>query len=330
MTDNTIDATAENKNFRKRIFLFKLSKTGYKVFHYTLLTLLSFILLYPLLYMLSMSLRPASQLLDPTIVWIPRQFTLENIINVWNRIDFLSALRQSTVVSLGTSLLQIASCALTGYGFARFKFKFKGLLFAIVLLTIIVPPQTIIIPSYLQFRFFDFFGLTKIVSVITGQKIYVNLLNTVWTYFLPGIFANGIRSGLFIFIFRQFFRGIPQDLEDAAYIDGCGIVKTFVRIVVPCATGAFVTVFLFSFLWYWNDYYYGSMMLQNANTLTLALAGLMDSFRTATSTTELENPYEIYALLQAGCLLVVFPMLILFAFFQRFFVESIERTGIVG
>ena len=323
-------ALKENRLLRRKVLLTKTGRAAYGVFHYALLTLLSFILLYPLLYMLSMSLRPVSQLLDPTIVWIPRKLTLDNILKVWERIQFPKALLQSVVISVGTSLLQLVSCALTGYGFARFRFRFKGLLFSLVLLTIIVPPQTIIIPSYMGFRFFDFFGLGSIPTLFGGEALTINLLNSFWTYFLPGILGSGIRAGLFIYIFRQFFRGLPQDLEDAAYIDGCGIFKTFVRIMVPCASGAFITVFLFSLIWYWSDYYYGSMMLQNANTLSLALANLQASFSTTTNLAELENPYEIYALLQAGCLLVVTPMLLVFVVCQRFFREGIERTGIVG
>lgn len=318
------------KIIQRKVLLSKLSINGYTVFHYALLTLLSFILLYPLFYIFSMAFRPVDQLLDPTIVWIPRTITFENIAKVWERINFPGALMQSVIISVSSSLIQIASCALTGYGFAKFKFKFKGLFFGMVLLTIIVPPQTIIIPTYLDFRFFDFFGLGNIPLLFGGEKLFVNLLDTKWTYFIPALFANGLRSGLFVYIFRQFFRGMPKDLEDAAYIDGCGILKTFVRIVIPCTTGAIVSVFLFSLIWYWNDFYYGSMMLQNTNTLSLALAGLKDSFNGSSSAMELQNPYEMYALLQAGCLLVILPMLVVFIFCQRLFVESIERTGIVG
>jgi len=324
-------AEKESRRHRRQLVMTKLGKIAYRIFHYSLLTLLSFVLLYPILYMISMGFRPVNQLLDPTIVWIPRYLTLDNIIKVWEKIEYPTVLFRTVVISVGTSMLQLASCAVTGYGFARFKFRFKGLFFSLVLLTIIVPPQTIIIPSYMGFRFFDFFGLGSIPTLFGGEAITVNLLNSFWTYILPGIMGNGIRSGLFIYIFRQFFRGLPQDLEDAAYIDGCGIFKTFVRIMVPCASGAFITVFLFSLIWYWNDYYYSSMMLQNANTLSLALANLQTMFETSNSlVTETQNPYEVYALLQAGCLLTILPMLVVFAVCQRFFREGIERTGIVG
>lgn len=319
-----------NSGFAARIIISKSASIGYRIFHYSLLTLLAFILMYPLMYMFSMALRPVSELLDPTVVWIPREITFDNIIKVWERIDFTSALFQSTLISVGTSVLQIMTCAITGYGFAKFDFKFKGLLFGMVLLTIIVPPQTIIIPSYLQFRYFDFFGLGNVGLLFGKGVLSVNLLDTPWTFFIPGVLANGLRSGLFIYIFRQFFRGLPKELEDAANIDGCGMVKTFVKIVIPCASGAFVSTFLFSLIWYWNDYFYGSMMLQSSGTLSLALAGLKDSFNGSSSIMQLQNPYEVYALLQAGCLLMVLPMLIVFIFFQRLFVESIERTGIVG
>ncbi|MDD4496227.1 MAG: carbohydrate ABC transporter permease, partial [Eubacteriales bacterium] len=270
-----------------------------------------------------------NQLMDPTVVWIPRSVTFDNIINVWDKMQMPNSLYKSILVALGSSILQLISCSVTGYGFARFNFKGKSILFGMVLLTIIVPPQTIIIPSFLGFKFFDFFGLGSIPMIFGGQKLYVNLLDSILTYYLPAFMGVGIRAGLFIYIFRQFFRGLPNDIEDAAYIDGCGFFKTFVKIMIPCASGSFISVFLFSVVWYWSDYYYGSMMMQNANTLSLALATLRLDFSRTTGV-EFTNIYEIYALLQAGCLLVVLPILLLFLFFQRYFREGIERTGIVG
>lgn len=319
---------------KKNVFIRKkainrMSGVGYKIFHYTLLTLLSFVLMYPLFYMISMTFRPPDQLLDPTIVWIPRSFTFENISKVWTAIKFPEALTQSVLISLGSSLIQLVACATTAYGFAKFKFKGKGVLFACVMFTIIVPPQTTIIPSFLDLKFFDFFGIGSIPALFGGEKLTINLLDTIWVYYLPAFFGNGIRAGLFILIFRQFFRGMPTDLEDAAYIDGCGFVKTFIRIIVPCAGGAFASVFLFSLIWYWNDYYYASMMIGNSPTLSLAIVALKDSFN-ASNSYLFNNPYEIYTLLQAACFLTVLPMLIVFVFTQRAFVESVERTGIVG
>lgn len=308
----------------------KVSRIGYILFHYALLSLLSFVLLYPLFYMFSMAFRPPKQLLDPTIIWISRSLTLQNIRSAWEKINFLKALNSTFITSIVSSLLSVISCSLTGYGFARFNFRGKSVLFALVLFTIIVPPQTTTIPSYLSYRFFDFFGLGNITALFSGTRLTANLLDTYWVYFIPAAFANGIRAGLFIYIFRQFFRGLPKELEDAAYIDGCGIIQTFIRVVIPCSGNAFLTVFLFSLIWYWNDYYFSSLMFSNSGTLPVMLAGLKDSFSNIAELTKMSNPYEVFAILQAGCLLMLFPILLLFLILQRYFVQSIERTGIVG
>ena len=146
--------------------------------------------------------------------------------------------------------------------------------------------------------------------------------------YLPAVFASGIRSGLFIYIFRQFYRGLPRELEDAAAVDGCGPIKTFLRVMVPLSSAAFITVFLFSFVWYWNDYYYSGMFFTNGNTVTLALSSLQDKLRTLNNGAY--DPYLYVVSMQAGCLLVVLPPLLIYIIFQRYFTESIEKTGIVG
>ncbi len=293
------------------------------LFRYALLIGLAFIILYPLFYIVSMAFREARDILDPSVTWIPRHFTMQNIIDAFEAMRYPQALWNTISISVVSSLLQLCSCAVVGYGFARFRFKGKSLFFGLVLLTIIIPPQIIFIPTYLMYSHYDFFGLT---TALFGEQAYVNLIDTNWTMYLPAALGVGIRSGLFIFIFRQFFRGLPKELEDAAYVDGCGHVRTFLRVIVPNAGGAFLTVFLFSLVWYWNDYYYMSMYFNKTQNISIALQGLTRNL----SDLLMQNTNETSVRAQAGCLLTILPLLIVFIFLQKYFTEGLERTGIVG
>ena len=177
------------------------------VFRFLILFGLCFVILYPLIFMISTAFRPNEQMNDPSVVWLPKSLTWDNIeqtakvmkVSYWDWNNILGNTVVNTIVmNVIASVLQVITCSITGYGFARFKFKFKGLLFAIVVLMIIVPPQIITIPLFMQFRNFGINGIWT-----------TSLIDTAWTMYLPALFANGLRAGLFIFIFRQFFRGLP-------------------------------------------------------------------------------------------------------------------------
>ena len=138
----------------------------------------------------------------------------------------------------------------------------------------------------------------------------------------------GIRSGLFIYIFRQFFRDLPFELDDAARIDGSNAINTYFRIMAPNAVPAFVTVFMLSFVWNWNDYFSQSFLNISRNTVATYLYSVHNSL--AATMEEMENPAYLYILIQSGTLLCIAPLILIFLFGQRYFTESVERTGIVG
>jgi multiple sugar transport system permease protein len=304
----------------------KVGSVAWVMVRTVLLAGLSFVLLYPVLYMFSMAFRPVDEVLDAAVIWVPKTFTLNIISHAMELMEYGKSVLQTIRISVVSSLVQLATACLAGYGFARFRFKGKPLLFALLILTIVIPPQTTIIPLYLQNQFFDFLFLGNFGRLLGGQVWTVNLIDTAWSLYLPAFFANGIRSGLIIYIFRQFFSGMPKELEDAAYIDGAGPVSTFLRVMAPNAGVAFLTVFLFSIVWYWNDYYYASMFLVYENTLAIKLSRM-----TMALIVEFGNNYFIsIPYLQAGCLLTIAPVLAVYLIFQRYFTESIERTGIVG
>lgn len=318
-----------NEDFKKKT-LRKSGSVAFSVFRFVLLFSMCFIIIYPILYMISVAFRESVDLYDPTVIWIPKHFTLDNIKLVIEALDYWKLLGNTVFYSTVSTALSVMSCALAGYGFARFRFKLKGLFFVFLLFMIIVPPQLTSIPLYLQYSDFNFFGIGTVIEKLTGIEATVNLLNTPLTIFIPALVGNGLRSGILIYMFQQFFRGMPSALEDAAYIDGSGVLGTFVRIIVPSASGSFLVASLLSFVWYYNDYYFTSMYFSEAPTVSVALAGLKSTLNGMMEGNSITDPYSVITQLQAGCLLTIIPLFIVFFFIQKKFIKSIASSGIVG
>lgn len=319
MKQVVVKAAADYARYsREKQPLLKMQLFAWVLIRAVLVTGLCFVILYPIFFKISISFKERADMLDPTVLWIPKHFTLDNFRFAAHTLHYADTFLNSLFISLLTTLLQVISCSLAAFGFARLRFKGSGILFALAVFTIVVPPQTLMIPTYLNFRFFDLAGL---LSLFGGHG--VNLLDSYWPFILQAATGMGIKSGLFIFIFRQFFRGIPKELEEAAYIDGCGVFQTFYRIMLPNAVPAIVTVFLFSFVWMWNDNYYVSLLLTRIKVLSTMLP-------TMWTATQFEDGLYAYMIKNTGELLFIAPIIILYVFVQRYFVESVERTGIVG
>lgn len=308
----------------------RIRKIPSAIFRYVFLLGLSVIILYPLFYSLSVALRPVEDLYDPLVILIPRTITADNIRNVIERMNYPRALLASVLRDVVSCALQLASCSLAGYGLARFKFRGKRIIGAIVMILIIVPPQTYIIPNYIDFRYFDPLYIGKLVGLITGKDFSINLVNTNFAFFLPAALGMGIRSGIIIFLFRQFFRGMPRELEEAALIDGCSFFSTFTRVMLPNAKASLVTSFLLTLVWYYNDYVYTQSLMPQSKTVMNQLSILKNNISHIMEYEQNASPYEGILLLQAGVLLSIIPLLIIYLVFQRQFTESIERSGIVG
>lgn len=288
---------------------------------------IGYVILYPILYMLSTTFRSDADILDPSIVWIPKHFSLNNIKQAFDVMEYPKALVNTAGINMVAALLQVAVTSVVGYGFARYKFRGRSLLFGLVLFTIIVPPQTTMIPMFLKFSNFDVLGIAELTRTIFGMEGQVKLINTPFVMYLPALFGMGIRSGLFIYIFRQSFRGMPKELEEAALIDGCGPLKTFLRVMVPNAAAIYLTGILLSMVWYWNDYYISSMLMDQTKTVTVALSHLREGMWKFVSGKDLELTM---LRMQAGCLLAILPPMVVYFFAQKKFTESVERSGIVG
>ncbi len=317
----------KDRQHLKKIVVYRGSKWLWAIFRTILLVGLGYIIIYPLLTMLSYTFN-GDYTGNSTFVWIPSRFTMENLKLAVTYLKYPQSVSSTLFIAVGSSVLQIISCGLAGYGFARFNFKGKNLLFGLVILSIIVPVQTYIISTYLDYKFFDFFGLGQIGRLFTGKPWTVAITDTYWSFWIPSMFGQGIRGGLYIFIFRQFFMSLPKELENAAKIDGCGALKTFTHIMMPNAGSACLTVFLFSFVWHWNDYYVSNMMLQNKHRpLSVALFQYSDFLRQMTGYSgEVNQTY----ILNASVLLNTLPLLILYAVAQRYFIESVAKISVKG
>ena len=285
---------------------------------------LCFVVLYPLLTQLTSSVMSVADVYDSSVNYIPKHFTLEHYKNAADLLGFPSSLWNTVAMVTVISLLQTCSCTLAAYGFARFRFRFNGVLFGAVLLVMLIPPDVLMAPYFLQFRSFDLFG---IIRAITGQPLM--LLDTYWPFVLLGCTCTGLKNGLYIFIMRQYFRGVPKELEEAAYVDGAGPLKTLIRIILPGATSMMVTVFLFSFVWQWLDEIYTPVLCSGMNVIPSTFGNLLNPFANLTASGD--TMVLTGALLQdAGIVLVIFPLVLLYIVAQRFFVQSIERSGLVG
>ncbi|WP_349408495.1 carbohydrate ABC transporter permease [Pseudalkalibacillus sp. SCS-8] len=287
----------------------------FKTFIYALLISVGFIYLYPILYMVSNSFKSLSDLLDPTVLWIPKELYIENFVKAWHVLEFPKTFMTSLLNSVLPALAQMVSCAIVGFGFARFRFPGKNILFGLMLLTFIIPTQIVMIPMFLMFEQYG-------------------MLGTPLPFIIPAIFAGGIKSALFILIYTQFFRSIPPVLDESAQLDGANYFTIFFRIILPISIPALVVVFLFSLVWHWNETYTASLYLGDSmSTLPLKLKEFNDSFRVLYSSSsggESSGADINESIKFAGTVLVILPLLVLYMFAQRWFVEVLDKTGITG
>jgi multiple sugar transport system permease protein len=304
-----------------------IAERAVSIIRFILLFGMCFMIIQPILNKISVSFMTEQDLYNPVVISIPEHFTTANYRLAAELISFKQALLNSTLISLTIAALQIAMCTLVGYGFARFEFPLKKFWFACVILVILIPPQTIASSLHLHFRFFDVLGLSQL---ITGQTI--NLRGSKLPYYLMSAGCMGLKNGLYIYMIRQYFRNIPGDLEEAAYVDGCGTFKTFIRIMLPQAKPILTSCFLFAFVWQWTDGFYSRMFLGNTKLISTGLSRIVDSLgayiqRINGVKTTISIAYS-NCILATGTLMIIVPLIVLYLFAQRAFVESISSTGI--
>lgn len=293
-----------------------------RVFMYLLILGLAFVFLYPFLYMITTSLMSNSDLNSTSVHWIPTEAKFENYAIALQLLNATMYAKNSFFVTFMASFGHLIACSFIGYGFARYNFPLKNLLFAFVMLSFIVPTQTIIVPLYLT---------------------YSNLkwLNTFIPLILPTFFGFGLRGALYVFLFRQFFLTVPRSLEEAARIDGCGFLMTYWRIVFPLAKATLVVALVLSVVWHWNDFYESGLYISSSaksflpprlSSIIAATNALPEQQTEMLQALGLQDGEDTLnnAVVMAGAVMISAPILVFFAFAQKQFMQGIERTGITG
>lgn len=300
-------AKAKGKSFLLQFFL------------YALLVGVTYVFLFPFLYMIITSIKTSADLGDVTVNWIPNTIKWDNFRIAAKAIEYGVGFKNTMIQTVFSTLGHLISCGMAGYALARYKFKGQKLIFGLVIISIIIPLQTLIIPSYMMYA-------------------KVEALNTIWPIVLPCFFAMGLKGGLFVFIFRQFFLGLPKEIEEAAKIDGCSFLGAYFRVVIPMSKSILLVVSVLSIVWHWNSSYEASIYISKDVLKPLAskISVIVDyvnnppeSFFEALNTASSEQVINV-AVLMAGCFIILIPIMIGFAIVQRYFMQGMERSGLGG
>ncbi len=294
----------------------------FKLAVYLLLTGLAFVFLYPFLSMLIDSIKSYSDISNNTVKWIPREPEFENYLLAFKALNVGRTGINSVIVTVISTVGHVISCSVVAYGFARFRFPFRNVLFFVVILSILIPTQTIIIPSYITWTNF-------------------RLKDTLLPMILPTFFGFGLRGGIFIFLFRQFYLRIPKSLEEAASIDGCGPFKTFLKIVFPSSGATLIVCILLSIVWHYNDAYEPSIYISSYdNYLLPQMLSMLSSMLSQMQTDMLQDAGNVVAsdaqimyhrgVVMAATTVCLAPLFIVYVALQRKFVAGVERSGLTG
>ena len=306
----------------KFLNLYTLKKVVWYLFRFILLLGISYIILFPFFSKVSSSFMTREDLVDVTVRLVPKHPTLETYAAIIKDNNYFTALGNTFVLSFTCGIIQTFVCCFIAYGFAKFKFKGNKLLFLLVIFTMVVPHATLSLSISTKFKYFDIFG---IIQLLTGSSI--NMLNTNWPLYILSLTGLAYKNGLYIFMLRQFFRGIPDELEESAYLDGSGIFRTFLQIIIPLSGTMLITVFMFAFCWQWTDNFYTDMFYSITGPTLLP-----DIIKVPRS---LDTNYAGSALYTAAIknacgMLIIAPLIILYLFGQRYIVQGIERSGLTA
>ncbi len=293
------------------------------MFRMVLIIGVCYVILGPVIGIISSSFFSDADNYNPMVYLIPQEPTLGRYTMAMEYLDYWRTMSASLLYSLSLMLIQVFICSMVGYGFARYNFPFKNVLFACVVVMIVIPTNTIMLPLYMTFAKFDIFGIIK---AIRGSE--VNLLSTPIPMYIMTAFGCGLRSGLYIYIFNQFFRGLPKEIEEAAFVDGAGTLYTYFRIMLVNALPSVVTVAIFSMVWQYNDTFYANLFLiSNDIVISKRIATIEASI---SNVEKILDPNILELFVDAGIVLIMIPILIIYIALQKQFIEGVERSGIVG
>lgn len=310
----------------KKSFGYSLTKYGGKIGRIVMLSAIGYLVIFPLIYIISNSLKTPEAFKNPLVVWLTTSVSFDSYKLAFQALDYSKSIVSTVVYEIVSALLEVASCAVAAYGLSRFDFKGKKIFMVFLLLMIIVPEQMIVLPNTVSYSDFSFFGITTAVNKIFGTNIRLNILDTVLPFWMPSIFGVGLKSGILIYIYMQFFKGLPKELEEAAWIDGAGPYKTFLSIALPSSSVVIFTVLVFSVIWHWNDYSYAVMYVNENFTTAVRLSDIVTTLQGM----GYYNSDVANGIILAACFIFIFPVLLLYIAVQNKFIKSIDRVGITG
>lgn len=338
MTTKQSGSDSNTKRINRYLVRKKIMNTVALTFRYIILICIGFLIIKPIYTTLLQAITEQTSLGLNNSTWIPPETSAQSFVEANIILDYSKALPFSILNTLLLALLQTLSAALAAYTFARLKFKGSNLLFGLVIFTIIVPAQSIMLAQYTCFRNFDIFGIFK---AVRGESI--NLIGSTVAMYLLSFSGVGIKGGLYIYILRQSYRQLPVSIEEAAYVDGAGFLKTFFLIVVPGVSTTLLTVSVLSFVWNYADTYFISLLMGNAigkKQLSVRLVNIEQNMRWAIQEIEADVPSKYVVnfespIIQKGvacacAILVIAPLIILYLFVQKKFVQGVERSGLGG
>lgn len=307
----------------KFLSTFFLQKVLWYIVRLVLLIGISYVILFPFIAKIFGSFMSMDDFVDVTVRMIPKNWTLDTYTAIILENNYLQAFVNTAFLSLACAIIQTLICCIIGYGLAKFRFRGSKLVMIFVVLTMIIPHRTIQLALYQHFRYFDIFG---IINLISGGTI--QLTNTDMPLLLLSLTGLAFKNGLFIFMMRQFFAGVPDELEESAYVDGSGVYRTFVQIILPLSIPMMITIFLLSFSWQWTDNFYTTLFYsgRSAKWLMPNIVSVPPSL-----VTNYAGQGLFYSAINNTCaLLIMAPLVVIYLFCQRYLIQGIERSGIVG
>ena len=333
----------KNKQYSKvdaslAIYLFrnKSKQTSVKVLSLVLILGLCFTILYPILSLVPVVFSSVEDLGNPNVIWIPQEFSTVSFKMATRLVmpQGIMSMLKSVLYAAFIMVLQVFFSAMVGYSLARVKFWGRGVVFGMVILVFLLPRQSLLLAQYISVVHFDVLGIMDLFTA-AGE---INLINNPIVLVLLAVFGFGVNQSLFIFLFSQFFKNIPKELEEASLIDGCGFYKTYFRIMLPNAIPIISTVGILSFVWNYGDTYYTNYFNPNGEYMSTLLSSTFVSANKEFILNALTNWYDVPvtsdmafdAVKQAGVLIFLIPLLIVYLIGQRRLVENMENSGLVG
>ena len=337
-TKNKISVDYEGKlSFKERLIKkLKASHTWIKgvvnVFRFILMLGVSYVILFPFFSKIAGSFMDKLDVVDATVSLIPKHFTLQIYEAVITENGYFEAFFNTLLLSVLCAVIQTFIACLVGYGLAKFKFKGTGAVMAMVIITMLVPHATLKLSMMRHFNAFELghimsFGTKGLLQTIFGGPVVLE--NSFWPFVILSICGLAFKNGLYIYLMRQFFKGVPDELEESAYVDGSGTFRTFLQIIIPLSVPMMITIFLFSFSWQWTDQFYVNMFIKNEEVLRMfpdikvVPPSLFDKSFAG---------YELYdnIIYNTVGIMIIMPLVIMYLFCQKYLVQGIERSGLVG